>query len=322
MFQPTKARREKMKAVVGFIGCSGSGKTAGTLLTAYGMMKEAYPSLSEEEIWDKIGVIDTEHGRAKLYANTDFDGAKIGQFLHIDFDPPYSTDRYNQAVVAMKQAGCEVIIVDSLSHNWQGEGGIVETHGKMSGNSFQNWGKLSSQTNDLIKTLTRNNVHIFATLRTKQEYVVELNGEGKSVPRKIGTKPVQKDEMEYEFMLNFSIGIDHIAETSKDNTRIFEGNPIKLSPDVGKKLYKWLEVGIDVRAEEERIRAEKLALEAKEKAEAIKEIKKLVKKNDEAAKMLSQIEFKANTTLEEFTAKWAKSALEKITTQLGGNANV
>ena len=48
---------------------------------------------------------------------------------------------------------------------------------------------------------------------------MELNENGKSVPKKIGTKPVQKDEMEYEFMLNFNIDIDHIADTSKDNTR-------------------------------------------------------------------------------------------------------
>jgi AAA domain len=318
MFTPTKARREKMKAVVGFIGCSGSGKTAGALLTAYGMMKEAYPDLSEGEIWNKIGIIDTEHRRAQLYANTNFDDVRIGEFLHIDFDPPYTTTRYNQAVVAMKQAGCEVIIVDSLSHNWQGEGGIVDAHSKMQGNSFQNWGKLSAETNDLIKTLTRNNVHILATLRTKQEYVVELNAEGKSVPKKIGTKPVQKDEMEYEFMLNFSIGVDHIAETSKDNTRIFEGNPQKLTPEVGSKLYKWLELGVDVQAEERRIREEAAAQEAKEKAEAIESIQQIVKDNDEAAKLLSNIEFKANASLESFSAKWAKAALEQITEKIGG----
>jgi AAA domain len=307
-FQVTKAQREKMKAIVGFIGCSGSGKTAGALLTAYGMMKEAYPNLSEEEIWEKIGVIDTEHGRAKLYSNSDFDGVRIGQFLHIDFDPPYSTERYNLAVHAMKQAGCEVIIVDSLSHNWQGEGGIVDKHANMQGNSFQNWGKLSSETNDLIKTLTRNNVHIFATLRTKQEYVVEPNADGKMAPRKVGTKPVQKDEMEYEFMLNFSISIDHIAETSKDNTRMFEGNPIKLNPEVGRKLYQWLELGIDVKAEE----AKQKAKEEEERIKIIKTIKDLVKKNDDAAKKLSEFEFKANKKVDEFTYKMATSAIEKL----------
>jgi hypothetical protein len=307
-FQVKKAQREKMKAIVGFIGCSGSGKTAGALLTAYGMMKEAYPEMSEDEIWEKVGVIDTEHGRSKLYANSEFDGVRIGHFLHIDFVPPYSTERYNMAVHAMKQAGCEVIILDSLSHNWQGEGGIVDTHGKMSGNSFQNWGKLSSETNDLIKTITRNDTHIFATLRTKQEYVVELNSEGKSVPKKVGTKPVQKDEMEYEFMLNFTIGIDHIAETSKDNTRMFEGNPIKLSPEVGKKLYRWLELGIDVKAEE----AKQKAKEEEERIGIVKSIKEIVDKDKDAAKKLSEFEFKANKKVDEFTFKMATSALEKL----------
>lgn len=319
MFQVKKAQREKMKAVIGYIGCSGSGKTVGALLTAYGMMKEAYTDLPEEQLWEKIGVIDTEHGRSKLYANTTFEDTRIGQFLHIDFAPPYTTERYNQAVQAMKQAGSEIVIVDSLSHNWQGEGGIVETHGKMSGNSFQNWGKLSSETNDLIKTLTRNNIHILATLRTKQEYVVELNAEGKSVPKKIGTKPVQKDEMEYEFMLNFSIGIDHIAETSKDNTRIFEGNPVRITPEVGRKLFQWLELGIDVQAEEKRLREEAAAKATEEKAKAIKAIQEIVKNNDEAAKLLSNIEFKANASLTDFSAKWAKAALEQITNQIGGN---
>jgi hypothetical protein len=300
-FKPTKARREKMKAVIGFIGCSGSGKTAGALLTASGMMQEAYPALPQEERWEKIGVIDTEHGRSKLYANTDFDGEWIGEFLHIDFDPPYTTERYDMAVRAMKEAGCEIIIIDSLSHNWQGEGGIVETHGKMSGNSFQNWGKLASETTSLVKTLTRNDVHIFCTLRTKTEYVVEPNAEGKAAPRKIGTKPVQKDEMEYEFMVNFNISIDHAAETSKDNTRIFEGNEFKLNADVGRKLYKWLELGVDVKAEEE---AKRTSL--------IEQVKQLASTDSEAAKKVEEFEFKANMKLDEFTIRLAQVALDRL----------
>ncbi|MEI4618611.1 AAA family ATPase, partial [Bacillus cereus] len=225
MFQVTEAQREKMKAVIGFIGCSGSGKTAGALLTAYGMMHEAYPDIPEEEVWKKIGVIDTEHNRAKLHVGLVYEGTKIGSFLHIDFLPPYTTERYNAAVGVMKSTGAEVIIIDSLSHNWQGEGGIVETHGGMSGNSFQNWGKLAPETTKLIKTLTQNDVHILTTLRTKTEYVVEQDANGRMAPRKVGTKPVQKDELEYEFMLNFVIDIEHVATTSKDNTQMFEGHP-------------------------------------------------------------------------------------------------
>ncbi|MDI6508900.1 hypothetical protein QL993_30020, partial [Bacillus wiedmannii] len=66
-----------------------------------------------------------------------------------------------------------------------------------------------------------------------------------------GTKPVQKEEMEYEFMLNFVIDIDHVADTSNDNTQMFEGHPQKITADVGRKLYQWLELGLDVKAEEE-----------------------------------------------------------------------
>ncbi|CEG23160.1 hypothetical protein BN1080_02104 [Planococcus massiliensis] len=310
-FAPKKARREKQKAVIGFIGASGSGKTVSALLTAYGMMREAYPDASEEEVWEKIGVADTEHGRSLLYANEQFGEVKVGEFLHIDFDPPYSTERYNDAVQALKNAGCEVVIIDSLSHNWQGEGGIIETHAGMSGNSFQNWGKLSTETTSLIKTLTRNNVHILCTLRTKTEYVVEPNEQGKSAPRKIGTKPVQKDEMEYEFMINFVINAEHLAETTKDNTRLFEGNLVRLNEDVGSKLYKWLELGVDIKAEE----AAEKAKEDEERAELAKEIRKLEQISEAHKAKVTEFEYKTKAKVEDFNLlllERAKSLLETI----------
>ncbi|MBP1083482.1 AAA family ATPase [Bacillus capparidis] len=301
MFEVTEAQREKLKAVVGFIGCSGSGKTAGALLTAYGMMREAYPEATEADVWKKIGLIDTEHNRSKLHVGLVFDDTKIGRFQHINFQPPYTTERYNLAVLTMKKAGAEVIIIDSLSHNWQGEGGIVETHGQMQGNSFQNWGKMAPETTKLVKTLTQNDVHILATLRTKQEYVVEPNNEGKMAPRKVGTKPVQKDEMEYEFMLNFQIDIDHVAETSKDNTQLFEGHPQKINADVGRNLYKWLELGIDVKAEEE-----------SKRVSLIDQIKAIANGNDEATKKVAEFEFKADKMLDDFTIKLATAALDRL----------
>ena len=301
MFEVTEAEREKEKAVIGFIGCSGSGKTASALIVAYGMMKEAYPELSEAEIWLKIGVVDTEHKRSKLYANLEIGDIRIGKFRHIDFAPPYTTERYNLAVLTMKKAGAEVIIIDSISHNWMGEGGIVETHGQMSGNSFQNWGKLAPETTKLIKTLTQNDVHILTTFRTKTEYVVEPNAEGKMAPRKVGTKPVQKEEMEYEFMLNFVIDIDHIADTSKDNTQMFEGHPQKITADVGRKLYQWLELGIDVKAEEENSRRN-----------LIEHVKVIASSNVEAQKKVEEFEFKANMKLDDFSIKLAQVALDRL----------
>lgn len=308
VFTPKKARREKQKAVIGFIGASGSGKTVSALLTAYGMMREAYPDASEEEVWEKIGVADTEHGRSLLYANEQFGDVKVGEFMHIDFGPPYSTERYDAAVGALKEAGCEVVIVDSLSHNWQGEGGIIETHAGMAGNSFQNWGKLSTETSGLIKTLTRNNIHILCTLRTKTEYVIEPNEQGKSAPRKIGTKPVQKDEMEYEFMINFVLNADHQAETTKDNTRLFEGQAHHLNEQAGRKLYKWLELGIDVKAEE------RAALEAveEERQTLIKAVRELASTTEERNQKIIEAEFKMKVSVEEFSTKALKRTIEVL----------
>lgn len=301
MFQVTEAQREKMKAVIGFIGCSGSGKTAGALLTAYGMMHEAYPDIPEEEVWKKIGVVDTEHNRSKLHVGLVYGETKVGRFLHLDFPPPYTTERYNTAVGVMKSTGAEVIIIDSLSHNWQGEGGIVETHGGMSGNSFQNWGKLAPETTKLIKTLTQNDVHILTTLRTKTEYVVEQDANGRMAPRKVGTKPVQKDELEYEFMLNFVIDIDHVATTSKDNTQLFEGNSQKITADVGRKLYQWLELGLDVKAEEE---AKRTSL--------IHQVMEMANSNPEMQIKVQEFEMKANRKLENFTIQLAQLAVDRL----------
>ncbi|GKV65481.1 hypothetical protein NCCP2331_16340 [Sporosarcina sp. NCCP-2331] len=308
IFEIAVARREKQKAVIGFIGPSGSGKTVSALRLAYGMMKEAYPDADEKELWSKIGVADTEHKRALLYWNEQFGDMRVGEFLHIDFTPPYTTDRYNAAVQALKKTGCEVIIVDSLSHNWQGKGGIIETHSNMTGNSFQNWGKLSSETTSLIETLTTNNVHVICTMRTKTEYVVELNEHGKMAPRKVGTKPVQKDEFEYEFMINFIVNMEGVSETSKDNTRLFEGESKIITEEDGGKLYRWVELGVDVKSEEE---AKRAAAEEERQA-LIHTIQSMVSADPNLESKVTNFEFKANQKLENFSKVLLKTAIERL----------
>ena len=308
--QVTDSVREKQKALVGFIGPSGAGKTVGAILTAYGMMREAYPDLSEQEVWKKIGVADTEHKRSMLYVDQQFSGVRIGSFKHINFEPPYTTERYLQALLMLKNAGVEVIVFDSLSHNWNGDGGILEQHGNMSGNSFQNWNKMNKHVTDMIKALSSNDIHILATMRTKNEYVMELNDKGKQQPRKVGTKPVQKDDMEYEFMLNFSVDMDHIAVTTKDNTNLFEGDEIQLNEEVGRKLYRYLELGVDVQAEERARREEEEA----NRMSNVAKIRELSSTNDNVAKIVSDCEFKANLQLENMTV----AMVDKIIKLIGG----
>ena len=308
--QVTDGKREKQKALIGMAGPSGSGKSLSSLLLAYGLMKEAHPDLTDEEVWKKIGVADTEHKRMLTYIGQLHSGITIGSFKHINFEPPFNTDRYNMAIKLLKQQGCEVIIIDSLSHQWQGEGGVVETHGGMQGNSFQNWGKLAPESSKLTKGLTTQDVHMITTLRVKSDYVIELV-DGKNVPKKVGMKPVQKDDMEYEFDTVFSISMDHTAQVSKDITNLFEGDEFIITDEIGSKLYRYLELGVDVQAEERARREEEEA----NRLSNVAKIRELSSTDDKVAKIVSDCEFKANLQLENMTVPM----VDKIINLIGGN---
>ncbi|MER1957901.1 MAG: AAA family ATPase [Solibacillus sp.] len=310
--QVQDAVREKQKALIGMVGPSGSGKSLSSLLLAYGIINAMMPDATEEEKWSKVGCADTEHKRLLNYVGQEWYGVKIGAFKYINFEPPFNKDRYDMAIKLLKQQGVEVIVVDSLSHQWQGEGGVVETHGGMQGNSFQNWGKLAPQSSGLVKALTTQDVHVITTLRVKSDYVIELV-EGKNVPKKVGMKPIQKDDMEYEFDTVFSIDMDHTARIAKDITNLFDGE-FTVNPEVGEKLFRYLELGVDVQAEE---RAKREAAE-KERQENVTKIRELSSTDEEVAKIVSDAEFKSNMQLEKMPTRYVDALIEK----LGGKLNV
>lgn len=295
-FEISEAKREKQKLLLSMAGVTNSGKTLSSLLIAYGMMKEAYPELSESDVWRKIGVVDTEHERAALYENREFHGVRIGPFIHLKFPPPYSTERYQGAVEALKERGVELVIVDSLSHNWNGEGGTLSKHGSMSGNSFQNWNKLQSETTELVNVMTRNNIHLIATMRVKTEYVMELNDKGKQQPRKVGLKPIQKDDVDYEFTTQFMIDADHLATATKDNTGLFEtveDESFTITPSLGAELYRFLEKGVDVN-EERKAEAEK---QENERRKLLTALHSMGKEHAEVSQLIAEFEFKTNVKL-------------------------
>lgn len=309
MFEVQDARREKQKALIGLVGPSGSGKSLSGLLLAYGIVREMFPEASENEVWSKIGAADTEHKRLLNYVGQEWYGVKIGSFKYINFTPPYNKERYGMAIHALKKQGIEVILIDSLSHQWQGEGGVVETHGQMSGNSFQNWGKLSTESTGIVKVLTTQDIHVITTLRVKANYVIE-NVDGKSVPRKIGTTPIQKDDMEYEFDTIFSIDMDHNARINKDITNLFKGE-FSINPEVGSKIYKYLELGVDVLAEEKAKReAEEL-----ERLKLINDVINLSSGKEDKMKIVAECEFKGKMKLKQMNIMQIKRVIEL----LGGN---
>jgi hypothetical protein len=232
-----KAQRKVTKARVGVTGPSGSGKTLSALLMAYGMTGD----------WDKIGLIDTENRSADLYAETVKAGVHIGEFPKIDIEPPYTTEKYIEAIKALEEHGVDVIIIDSLSHAWAGEGGLLEQKDQVAKtgnkNSYTAWAEMTPKQNKMVEAILKAKCHVFTTMRSKTEYVLEANDKGKQVPRKVGMAPVQRDGLEYEFTLVVDLTAEHIATVSKDRTGIFDGQYFTPSVETGNTLLEWLESG-------------------------------------------------------------------------------
>ncbi|HQN01193.1 MAG TPA: AAA family ATPase [Candidatus Hydrogenedentes bacterium] len=233
------ASRKKAKLRLGVIGPSGSGKTMSSLLIAYGITGD----------WNKIGLVDTERGSGELYAGSAVGEQQIGDYQVLTLQPPYEPEKYIQAIKLAEAAGLECVILDSLSHAWAGEGGLLDRHDKItkaskSGNSYTAWRDITPLHNRLIDAMLSSPLHVIATMRSKTEYVQEESG-GKKVVRKVGMAPVQREGMDYEFTVVIELTQDHIAVASKDRTSLFDGKYFTPASDTGLTLKGWLETGTD-----------------------------------------------------------------------------
>jgi hypothetical protein len=244
-----KAERKKAKLKLGMSAPSGGGKTLGALLIAYGLMKEKYPKLSDADLWAKVAIIDSENGSGELYANSEKAGVKIGEYCAITLAPPFTPEKYIEGILLCHQEGIEVCIIDSTTHLWAGQGGLLEQQGnaaKRTGNSYTAWRDVTPSHNKFIDTMLQTDIHIIATMRSKTEYVQEKDAStGKTTVRKVGLNPVQRDGMEYEFTAFLEIDAEHNAFGSKDRTGIVDQQYIKITPEIGKQFMRWLESGAD-----------------------------------------------------------------------------
>jgi hypothetical protein len=186
----------------------------------------------------KVCIIDTERGSGDLYAN-------LYDYSVISLDPPFKPDVAIEAIHAAEKAGFDVII-DSLSHFWSDEGGLLDQADKMQSsgkNRFTMWADLTPQHRRLVNALLNSPKHIIGTMRSKQEYAMETDEKGKASVKKLGLAPVQREGMEYEFTVFFDISQDHYAKATKDRTNMF-GNEIFIADETtGARLMKWLDEG-------------------------------------------------------------------------------
>lgn len=223
-----KATRKKAKIRLGLSAISGGGKTYSSLLIAKGM---ANGDLS------KVAIIDTENGSGDLYAN-------LGDYNVFTLEAPYEPERYIKAIKECENAGMEVIIIDSITHEWDGKGGILDISNSMAGNSYTNWAKLTPRHQSFIDAILQSKCHIITTVRRKQDYEMTTNSNGKLVPQKIGLKEVTREGFEYELTVNLELDTKHNASCSKDRTGLFADKPEFIpSEETGKMLLDWCETG-------------------------------------------------------------------------------
>lgn len=226
MMQLRKSERRKAKIKMALQAPSGAGKTMSAILLAHGLTGG---DLS------KVAVIDTENGSADLYAH-------LGEYNVISLKPPFTPQQYIQAIEVCEQAGMQVIIIDSISHNWDY---LLDYHSSLAGNSFTNWAKIKPLEKMFIDKILQCNAHVIATMRTKQDYVLNQK-DGKFIPEKVGLKAVQRDGIDFEFTLVFDIDIKHFAVSSKDRTGLFMDKPeFKITATTGQKILEWCNEGVE-----------------------------------------------------------------------------
>jgi hypothetical protein len=217
------ASRKKAKIKLALQGPSGSGKTMSALLLAYGLCGD----------WSSVAVVDTENRSSELYSH-------LGNYNVVNMSSPFIPERFCEAIKLCEGAGIGVIILDGISAEWES---ILEIHSNMAGNSFTNWSRLTPRHNAFIQTILQSPCHIIATIRSKQDYVLQEKN-GKMVPEKVGLKGVTREDASYEFTLVFDLDIKNNATSSKDRTQLFNGKPdFKISIDTGKKILEWCNLG-------------------------------------------------------------------------------
>lgn len=230
--QLRKATRQKAKMRLGLAGPSGSGKTYTALLLASGITS-----------WNKIAIIDSENGSGDLYSD-------LGEYNIIPITAPYTPEKYIEALILCEQSRMEVIIIDSISHEWSGKGGCLEIHeeivrGMKNPNSYTAWAQVTPRHQKFIDAILQSKCHVITTVRSKTDYVLtEKNG--KQVPEKVGMAAVTRDGFEYELTVSFDLTQDHKAFTSKDRTNLFSSKP-PFIPDseTGRAIIKWCDGGAD-----------------------------------------------------------------------------
>ena len=237
-FEVVKAKRSAVVPQILLIGASNSGKTYSSLVLASSMGKH-------------VGFVDTENKKSSYYADK-FD------FSVVYLKPPFTGDRYKGAIEAVVNQGCDVIVIDQITYEWGGSGGILnQVNDSPVNNDFAKWNEPSRRHADFVDYLNFIKIPSIVCCRAKEQYEIQTDDRGKKVPVKIGLGPIQRgrnagEGIEYEFPICFLLTEDHFAKVTSDKGGIFgktvedeEGklkvvaDPFIITAETGRKIMSW-----------------------------------------------------------------------------------
>lgn len=197
------AKRAESKVVGGLYGKSGSGKTYTALLIARGLVGPK----------GRVAMADTEAGRGELFADVE----EIGGYDYLEITPPFTPQAYIDAIDTFEKSGVECGVLDSMSHVWEGEGGIIDqaraSEARSGKAGLHNWNKPKQDLNRLVLKIMQTRVHLIICLRAKRKsHQVEVveNGRRKTKVIKDGFySPKMDEDFISEMLFNAElIGID------------------------------------------------------------------------------------------------------------------
>ena len=220
-----KAKREQIWAKVLLNSPSGGGKTYSALRLATGIARKC---------GSRVAAIDTENGRIRYYANEfDFDDMQL--------EEPYSPEKYMEAIDEAVKAGYKVLVIDSTSHEWNF---CLDLVNNMPGtNSYTKWKSVTPRHNAFQEKILQAPIHIIATVRGKDEYVLE-DSNGKKIPKKVGLGYTQRDGAEFNYTVTLNLDQStHRFSATKDNTHLFEDRYDVLTEADGEAIYEWANSG-------------------------------------------------------------------------------
>lgn len=224
-FEIKKATKYDAKLRLALIGISGSGKTYSALELA-------------KHLGKKVCLVDTEFKSAQKYADKfDFDTIELDTFSPLT---------YVEVIKQVELNNYDVLIIDSLSHAWMGKEGALEQVDKaakrsQSNNTYVAWRDVTPMHNNLVEAMLRCKCHLIVTMRAKQDYVLETNEKGKTVPRKVGLAPIQREGLEYEFDVVGDMDLDNNYIITKTRCSDLHNSVVnKPGKQLADSLKKWL----------------------------------------------------------------------------------